>query len=116
MLASHVRHSLKAPQPRVADGVLGYVAVAPFRLGSILGFNIEKEYNSLKSEGKDKVLDEEYRYKTLIFIKKLCKERGIEFFCAENRFRDMGSSYNCCGVGMNDSDIFQSKIPFCFKT
>ena len=84
-------------------------------LGSILGFNIGKEYNSLKSEGKDKVLDEEYRYKTLIFIKKLCKERGIEFFCADNRFRDMGSGYNCCGVGVNDSDVFQSKIPFCFN-
>lgn len=78
-----------------------------------VGFDIAKEFDSLKTEGKDKVLDEEYRFKKLLIIKKLCHERSIEFYSAENKFRDMGDSSNCCGVSKNDSDQFQSKLGFC---
>lgn len=104
----------------VVDAVTVEFLKKPFnenweKFSDVVGFNIGEKFNNLNSEGKDKVIDLKYRFDTLTFIKKICHERDIEFYSAENQFRDMGDGYNCCGISVNDGKLIQSKLDFCMN-
>ena len=65
--------------------------------------------------GTDKVFYTIYRYEMLKLLRKMIKERGFEFYSAENYFRHLGDGPSCCGVGENDGAIFQSKLTYCLN-
>lgn len=63
----------------------------------------------------DKVFDVSYRYEMLKLLKKMIKDRGMEFYSAENYFRDIGDGPACCGISEKDGDLFQSKLTYCLN-
>lgn len=71
-------------------------------LSNIIGFNIINYYKKHgETTATDMELKPHYKYKILSQVKNLCEHYNIEFYCADNMFRDMGNSPCCCGLPKN---------------
>ena len=106
-----------------ADGVcIEFLKLAPGddwrEMRRALKIDIAKKMrNRGVSEGGDAVFPLMFRLKTLLRIREIVHDHGLEFYCAENKFRDMGDSPACCGVMYGEKAtgadaMFKSAMPW----
>lgn len=99
-----------------ADGMtIEFLKLAPGddwrELRQVLKFDIAtKMRKTMESEGGDAVFPSLYRFKKLVEIRDIVHEHGMEFYCAENQFRDMGDGPACCGVRYDDKATEADKL------
>lgn len=60
---------------------------------------LTKKRKGMEKNGADFVYPKRVLQLYFNDLKKVCHENGIKFLCAENRLREMGDHYNCCGAG-----------------
>ncbi|MBO8173490.1 MAG: hypothetical protein H0Z33_16605 [Bacillaceae bacterium] len=82
------------------------------KLGEMIGRNIERDLGGV--EGSDRVYPERVRLKWLLIVRKLAHKHGLEFYSAENKFRDLGDGFACCGVNHNNpaEEAFFTKLRY----
>ena len=88
------------------------------KFSKIIQFDVCKFFENCPTMdmGSDKVFATVYRYEMLKLLKKMIKERGMEFYSAENYFRHMSDGPSCCGISEKDDPIFQTKLNYCLNS
>lgn len=103
-IAPHVKRVVIRVQPytlEVHEDLIKQILL--YKEAGVYGITIEGMKYKRKISGLVKV-GGDFCYPTSILkkkykeIKDLCKEVGIEFYCAENRLRYMGKNLCCCGI------------------
>jgi len=80
-------------------------------LSKILGYDILKFYKKFgKKTQSDIELDTKMKKRWILKTKELAHKYNLEFYCADNKLRDLGDGYCCCGVG--DEKGFERKNKF----
>lgn len=78
------------------------------RLSNVLRVNVDTFLKGLNSTNRDRVLDEHFRLEKLLEVREKVRAAGLEFYSAENSFRDLGDGPACCGIPQEG--IFASKM------